>query len=107
LQDLTRLVNKMLNSDSALSRSSLEAIAAVYGRLGGDVLGILPEGPAATGASQASAEREEGLVRILIELRAQARENRDWATADKIRDQLDALGITLEDRPEGTIWKAS
>jgi cysteinyl-tRNA synthetase len=107
LQDLTRDVNKLLNDVATLNRASLESIAATYRRLGGDVLGILPEQPAATGLTLASVEREAGLVRILIEMRSQARENKDWAAADKIRDQLEALGIILEDRPEGTIWKAS
>jgi cysteinyl-tRNA synthetase len=52
-------------------------------------------------------EREAGVVRILIDLRRQARANHDWETADNIRDQLMELGIVLEDRPDGTVWKAS
>ena len=41
---------------------------------------------------------------LLIELRAAARKNKDFATADQIRDQLSRLGVTLEDRPGGTEW---
>ena len=37
----------------------------------------------------------------LVEARTQARKNRDFATADKIRDELKAMGITLEDTPDG------
>ncbi len=66
------------------------------------MLGIVPD--EADGGSS-SAEREEGLVQLLIELRAQARANRDWATADAIRNQLKELGVVLEDRADGTIWK--
>jgi cysteinyl-tRNA synthetase len=51
-------------------------------------------------------ELAEGLVQILIELRAKARKNKDWATADLIRDRLKELGITLEDG-ETTTWKLS
>ncbi|MDO4587094.1 MAG: cysteine--tRNA ligase [Planctomycetia bacterium] len=44
------------------------------------------------------------LVQILIELRLTAKKNKDFAAADKIRDDLKSLGITLEDRPGGTAW---
>lgn len=47
----------------------------------------------------------EGLIRIIIDLRNKAREKKDYQTADKIRDELTNIGITLEDRPQGTTWK--
>jgi len=47
----------------------------------------------------------EGLMDILISLRQNARAAKDWATADAIRDQLKALGIILEDIPQGVRWK--
>jgi cysteinyl-tRNA synthetase len=101
LQELTREVNTLINEGSPLTRDSLAAIDALYGELAGDVLGILPTEE--TGST--SAERQEGLIQLLVELRSQARANRDWATADQIRDELAALGVHLEDRPDGTIWK--
>ena len=44
------------------------------------------------------------LVELFIEFRAQARKDRNFALADQIRDRLSALGISLEDRPDGTGW---
>ncbi len=41
----------------------------------------------------------------MIQARNEARKAGDWARADQIRDELAAMNITLEDRPEGTIWK--
>ncbi|MGA1873081.1 MAG: cysteine--tRNA ligase [Thermoplasmatota archaeon] len=49
-------------------------------------------------------ELAEGLVRILIELRTEARSRKDWSTADAIRDRLKNLGIVLEDGDE-TTWR--
>jgi len=103
LQDLTRQVNTLLNEGPPHTKETLAAIDELYRQLGGQVLGIIPDkvvgGP--------SAEREEGLIQLLIDIRGKARTNKDWATSDNIRDQLLALGIILEDRTDGTIWKAT
>ena len=101
LQDLTRQVNTLLNEQGPQSQGTLTAIDQLYRELGGDVLGIIPD----EADSGASAEREAGLIRLLVDLRTQARANREWATSDRIRDQLKELGVILEDRPDGTIWK--
>lgn len=46
----------------------------------------------------------EAAIAALIDMRAQARENKDWAKADQIRDGLSAVGIVLEDTPDGVRW---
>jgi cysteinyl-tRNA synthetase len=101
LQDFTRQVNSLLNEAAPLSAGSLTMIDELYRELGGTVLGIVPDQLERDGDSS----RDEGLMRLLIALRAEARERKDWATADQIRRQLAELGITLEDRADGTIWK--
>jgi cysteinyl-tRNA synthetase len=45
------------------------------------------------------------LMELLIETRQMARKNKVFAIADRIRDRLNELGISLEDHPQGTIWK--
>ena len=102
LQDLTRQVNTLINEGGPQTQGTLAAIDALYRELGGDVLGIVPEREEAGGAD---AVREDGLVRLLIDLRAEARVKKDWATADTIRNRLKELGVALEDRADGTIWK--
>jgi cysteinyl-tRNA synthetase len=47
------------------------------------------------------------LLDLLIDMRREARGKRDFATADRIRDALGELGITLEDRKDGTVWRRS
>ena len=108
LFDLGREVNTLLNSDQPVSRATLVAIDGLYTSLGGDVLGILQSDGTRSGASQqAGAELVDGLVRALIDMRQEARQDRDWARADAIRDQLSDLGIALEDGPDGTRWRLS
>jgi len=103
LFDLGREVNTLLNSGQSVSRGTLQAIDNLYSELGGTVLGIIPEEL----VQQADSDLVGGLVRLLIDLRQQARQSRDWKQADAIRDQLAERGVVLEDGPEGTRWRLS
>ena len=101
LFDFGKVVNTLLNAESPAGRATLEAVDALYRELGGQVLGLLPQ----QGTAAANAEREAGLIRLLVELRAEARRRKDFAASDAIRDQLKALGVSLEDGKDGTTWK--
>ena len=102
LQELTRKVNSYLNQEIEFTGASLDAINSVYNELGGDILGIIPT---ESQAGAADIQRQDGLIRLLLDLRSEARERKNWATADQIRQSLGDLGITLEDRADGTLWK--
>ncbi len=104
LFDLTKAVNTLLNSGQAVSGGTLKAINNTYSALGGDVLGVIPAEIAVGGGS---AGLEDDLIRLLIDLRAAARKNKDYATGDTIRKRLAEMGVILEDRSEGTSWKVS
>jgi cysteinyl-tRNA synthetase len=100
--DLVRLANTILQ-DGKVTAGTLGAVNDLFGTLGGDVLGIVKdEYPQAGGADD---EVTDKLVNILIEQRAQARKNKDFAAADGLRNKLDEIGIALEDTPEGTTWR--
>jgi cysteinyl-tRNA synthetase len=103
LFDLGRDVNTLLNSGESVSRATLEAIDDLYRELGGDVLGIIDDDL----SGEAAADLTDGLVRVLIDLRQQARAAREWDKADAVRDRLLEVGIVLEDDPEGTRWRLS
>lgn len=74
----------------------------------GEVLGLLQSDPVEYLQSRAGTG-EDGLtdtdIEDLIQRRKQARADKDFAEADRIRDQLQEQGISLEDGPEGTIWR--
>ncbi|MDH4138235.1 MAG: cysteine--tRNA ligase [Anaerolineae bacterium] len=99
--DLTKEVNTLLNSGEPVTQGTLEAIDGLYRELGGDVLGIIPDQL----PEEAGAGLEDALVQILIDLRQESRQAKDWAKADAIRDRLAEVGIALEDGPEGTRWR--
>ncbi|MBC7104898.1 MAG: cysteine--tRNA ligase, partial [Firmicutes bacterium] len=50
--------------------------------------------------------KAEELLELLIAVRQEARQRKDWATADRIRAGLRELGIVLEDTPDGVRWRA-
>ncbi len=106
LFDLSREVNTLLNSEQVATQATLEAIDHLYQTFGEQVLGlrfdILPQG-----ATQGDSHLIDSLVRMLIDIRQEARESRQWSRADAIRDELTQMGITLEDGPEGTRWRLS
>ena len=102
LQNLTREVNTLLNSGEEMGRATLKAIDNLYQELGGDVLGIIPDEMAERGIDT---EQRAGLIELLIDLRNEARQGKDFARADMIRTRLMDLGVNLEDRPDGTVYK--
>jgi len=73
-----------------------------------DVLGLDPSDPAWPGSTSVAEERVttalDALVRALLEERAEARAAKDWARADRIRDEIKAAGIEVEDTPTGSTW---
>jgi cysteinyl-tRNA synthetase len=103
LQGVIREGNKLLSGgDSAELRSSLASVRTML-----DLLGLDPLSPTWREDGADSAELRgsvDALVHMLLEQRAQARQDRDFAAADGIRDRLRAAGIEIEDTPSGPRW---
>lgn len=109
LFDLVRRLNRFCDEENLEQRACRDA-----GRLGqlrrgaqtlrelGSVLGLFRFPPRESKAVGEDLVRE--LIELLVELRAEARRAKDFATADRIRERLAGLGIRLEDRPTGTEW---
>jgi cysteinyl-tRNA synthetase len=80
------------------------AVAVTLLKLGG-LLGLFrATGPAAAGKKKDDSLAEQ-LMQLLIQLRQEARKSKNFAIADGIRDGLTKIGVTLEDRSDGTIWR--
>jgi cysteinyl-tRNA synthetase len=111
LYDLVRVVNKFIDQHGletgqpAPELATLDALLLLLRELTG-VLGLFLEPTRHTGGGADEALVAK-LMELVIEIRANARKAKDFATADLIRDRLTAAGIVLEDRPGGTGWARS
>ncbi|MEM9682716.1 MAG: cysteine--tRNA ligase, partial [Pseudomonadota bacterium] len=76
---------------------------------GGALLGLLAQDPEDWFRWQPPAEAglDDAAIDALIAQRTAARQSKDFAEADRIRDELAAQGVLLEDKPDGTIWRRS
>ncbi|MGF2950351.1 cysteine--tRNA ligase [Microbacterium alcoholitolerans] len=99
LHETVRAGNAALDRGDATSAAG--ARHSVLGMM--RILGLDDES-VLTRADGATASALDTLVQAMIAQRAQARADKDWAAADRIRDAIAAAGITLEDTPDGTHW---
>jgi cysteinyl-tRNA synthetase len=102
LFDAVREVNTLLAAGGK-DVAALRGYAGFFDEAADCVLGLVPA--QGQGASASSIEPE--LLDFIIELRADVRKEKLWTLSDKIRDALQKLGVTLEDKKEGTTWKRS
>ncbi len=100
--EIAKEINLLRESDitkAANLGALLRKLAGVLGLLTHDASSYLQ------GASGADDDLDVSKIEALIQERQEARKNKDWARADKARDELTAMGIVLEDGAQGTIWR--
>ena len=95
LFDLVREINANINMKTNISKSTVQFAIDLFDELA-DVLGLVYN-------KEENSLNDE--IEKLIEQRQQARKDKDWATADKIRDELKSKNIVLEDTPQGVKWR--
>ena len=93
-----KIINQIKEQNATLTIDDLSELKKTMNAFVFDILGLLNE------STQDNVEKVNGVVELLIKLRKQARENKDWALSDQIRDELIALGIQLKDGREGTTF---
>jgi cysteinyl-tRNA synthetase len=105
VHEVVREGNKLLgNGPSPALRGNLGSVLAML-----DILGLHPADPAWAGSGAVAEDEKlkgaiDALVAGLLEERTRAREAKDWARADAIRDQIKQAGIEVEDTPDGPKW---
>ena len=103
LFDATRAINSIKDGKDTISEADLQELREVFHLFIFDLLGLKDE--ARSGEENGSIEAFSKAMDLLLSIRQQAKANKDWATSDKIRNELTALGFTIKDTKEGTEWK--
>ena len=100
LFEAVRIINSVKAGSETINSADLEKLQKHFTAFTFDVLGLKNE-------EQSSGNDEilDGVMATLIELRQQAKQNKDWASADLIRNELSKLNIVLKDTKEGTDWE--
>jgi cysteinyl-tRNA synthetase len=96
-------VNSQYLSGTQPSLASLKEIERIVDVYGTEILGVIPRRGEAVGTSDHSSAAE--IVKLVINLRAEARRQKQWSLSDMIRDGLKELGIVIEDKKDGTTWR--
>ncbi len=103
LHNTVRDGNKLVaDGDSPALQENLAAVRAMLGVLGLDPLA--EPWASRAGGTEELTEVVDGLVKALLDQRQAARERKDYAASDEIRDGLKALGVVVEDTPQGARW---
>lgn len=102
LFDAVKLVNNVQSGRMQLDEKDKSALIHLMEGYVFDVLGLQNEL-----SSSGSVGDEGALLDLLVHLRREAKNNRDWSTADSIRDALMSMGITIQDGKEGSTWERS
>lgn len=108
LFDLCRDVNSFMNRGTTVPgfKKALEEAQKLFADFAEGVLGIVSfDALTEEQPLDQSGKLVEELVQILLEIREEARAQKNWSTADAIRDRLKALDIIIEDTPQGPRWK--
>ena len=103
-----RAIAELFRTAKAARRATTVVDRAAYKaalRDAGGLLGLLRQDPAAWFGQPTGEDRDTARIRRLVEARLAARSARDYVTADRIRDELAALGVVVQDRADGPAWQ--
>jgi cysteinyl-tRNA synthetase len=97
LFEAVRIINSVSDGKESLSGQDLAALQKLMNEMVFDVLGLREE-------EQQGNDKMDGLMKLILQLRGEARQNKDFRTSDVIRDQLKEIGIVVKDGKEGASW---
>ena len=101
LFDALKAINTINDGKATINAADLDELKSVFKLFLVDILGLKMED---AGAETSGLTAMKGAVDLLLQIRQEAKANKDWATADKIRNELSALGFEIKDGKDKVEW---
>ena len=101
LFDACRFINQASDGLISLTQAQIDSLKELFNTYLVDILGVRVDD---SGSSESGGEAYKGAVDLLMEIRANAKANKDWSTSDLIRDKLASLGFDVKDTKSGVEW---
>ena len=102
LFDLSKSINNLATGKETITEIDLSRMKDLFNSFVVDILGLRNDkSSTSTDDEHLSSE----LIDVLLQVRLEAKNNKDFATSDKIRDKLKAIGVVVKDTPNGYEWK--
>ena len=101
LFDGVKIINSISDKKASISATDLEELKSLYATFVFDLFGLQK----VDSQSDSNSLAYEGAIDLLLQLRMEAKANKDWATSDKIRDELAKLGFDVKDTKDGFSWE--
>ena len=98
LFDITKVINSVNDKKATLTQADIDELKGIFDTFVFDILGLKDE------QSGDNTTLLDGLISMILEVRQQAKSQKDWATSDRIRDDLQKLGVAIKDGKDGATW---
>jgi cysteinyl-tRNA synthetase len=96
------VINKLIDHKATICADCLKELKETMHLFAEDILGLKAE---KSGSNDSREEAFGKVVDMVLDLRAKAKANKDWATSDQIRDALAAAGFEVKDTKDGATWR--
>lgn len=99
LFDAVRIINQVKDKQTKINPEDKDTLAKLFKDIAEDVLGLVDEQ-----SQSGTGDMMNGVISMILEMRRQAKANKDFAASDEIRNKLVSLGIQIKDTKDGTEW---
>ena len=98
LFDAAKIINTVNDRKASLTQADIDELKSLFDTFVFDILGLRDD------SANDNSRLVDGLMQMILDMRATAKANKDWTTSDQIRDRLGELGVTVKDGKDGATW---